>query len=397
MRTDLRRPLRLSALVATVLAAALLSPAPAHAEGWNIPRDARLTFVGHGYGHGHGMSQYGAEGAARQGLTYRQIMNFYYPGTSWGTASGQIRVWLKADTTRDLVVVRRAGLTVTSLKNRTRITLPANRASHWRLTPRGANTDVAFRRDGRWRWFRTLAGEAEFGAAGKPIALVTPSGTTRYRGRLRSAAAVAGSVERRTINVLPFEQYLRGVVPLEMPALWSPAAVQSQSVAARTYAAYERNRPVRHYDICDTTSCQVYGGFDAEHSASNAAIKATSQQILTHGGSAAFTQFSASSGGWLSAGSMPYLVAKKDPYDGFSGNPVHRWTATLTDKQIERTFPTIGNLRRIEVTERDGNGDWGGRVLTISFIGSSGTVTRNGTDARFLLGLRSNWFTVRVG
>ena len=50
-----------------------------------MPRQASVTIHGHGYGHGHGMSQYGAEGAARQGLTYRQIVEFYYPGTTWGT------------------------------------------------------------------------------------------------------------------------------------------------------------------------------------------------------------------------------------------------------------------------------------------------------------------------
>ena len=396
MRISSRRPARLSALVGTLLAGILAVPGAAHAEGWNVPRDAKVTFVGHGYGHGHGMSQYGAEGAARQGLGYRQIMNFYYPGTSWGTAKGSIRVWLKVDTTRDVVVLRRSRLTVRDLKAGRTFTLPANGASRWRLNPSGARTTVSFLRNRRWRWYKTLTGEAEFNAGGSPIALVTPSGTKRYRGRLRSAAAVAGSADRRTINVLPFEHYLKGVVPLEMPALWSPAAVQAQSVAARTYAAYERDRPVRHYDICDTTSCQVYGGYDAEHPASNAAIAATAGSVLTHEGKAAFTQFSASSGGWLSAGSMPYLVAKADPYDGWSGNPVHDWKLTLNDERIERIFPAIGNLTRIEVSERDGNGDWGGRVLTITFVGSNGRVTRNGTDARFLLGLRSNWFTVRV-
>lgn len=392
----LRLPTVLTALAATVAATALTG-APAHAEAWNIPRDARITFVGHGYGHGHGMSQYGAEGAARRGLDHRQIMNFYYPGTSWGTATGPIRVLLKADTTPDVVVVNRKNLVVRDLATRAATRLPANGATRWRLTPNGARTNVAYLSGSRWRFWRTLTGEAEFGANGAPIALVTPSGTHRYRGTLRSAAATAGSADRRTINVLSLENYLRGVVPFEMPALWSPEAVQSQAVAARTYAAYERDRPVRHYDICDTTSCQVYGGYDGEHTAANAAIAATAGQVLTYGGKAAFTQFSASSGGWMSAGSMPYLVAKQDPYDDWSGNPVHDWSAAFADERVERAFPAIGNLTRIEVTRRDGNGDWGGRVLSITFTGSSGRATVSGDDVRSRFGLRSNWFTVRVG
>ena len=55
-----------------------------------------------------------------------------------------------------------------------------------------------------------------------------------------------------------------------MPAPWSPDAVQAQAVAARTYAAYERAHPLTaHYQICDTTSCQVYGGTTSEHPAAN--------------------------------------------------------------------------------------------------------------------------------
>lgn len=41
-----------------------------------------VTFSGKGYGHGVGMSQWGAEGMAREGRDYRQILGHYYPGTS---------------------------------------------------------------------------------------------------------------------------------------------------------------------------------------------------------------------------------------------------------------------------------------------------------------------------
>lgn len=41
----------------------------------------QFTFTVKGYGHGVGMSQTGAEGMARQGATYRDILSWYYPGT----------------------------------------------------------------------------------------------------------------------------------------------------------------------------------------------------------------------------------------------------------------------------------------------------------------------------
>jgi stage II sporulation protein D len=41
-------------------------------------------FSGRGYGHGVGMCQWGAKGMAEKGYTARQILAFYYPGTTFG-------------------------------------------------------------------------------------------------------------------------------------------------------------------------------------------------------------------------------------------------------------------------------------------------------------------------
>ena len=37
---------------------------------------------GGGYGHGVGLNQYGALGQAKANRTYRDILSFYYPGTT---------------------------------------------------------------------------------------------------------------------------------------------------------------------------------------------------------------------------------------------------------------------------------------------------------------------------
>ena len=113
-------------------------------------------------------------------------------------------------------------------------------------------------------------------------------------------------------------------------------------------------------------------------------------------GRPAFTQFSASNGGWSSAGSQPYLVAREDPYDGQPGNSVHTWTATVDDKAIEQHWPAIGDLTGIEVATRDGNGEWGGRVQDMSFVGTTGRADVTGDTVRTVLGLRSEWFTFTV-
>lgn len=388
------RRLLVPALAAVLPTAVLAAPATA-ADRWEVPAGASVTITGHGYGHGHGMSQYGAEGAARQGLTHDQILAFYYPGTTVGQATGPVSVLISADTTDDLVVRPRTGLTVRDLGTKERWTLPENGARLWRVvTTRTGSTRVAYRTD-RWRPWRTLSGDAEVAAGGRPVTLVTPSGDRPYRGRLRHASAPGGGHD--TVNVLPLEGYLRGVVPLEMPATWSAEAVRSQAVAARTYAAYERAHPwSKHAQLCDTTSCQVYGGVAAEHPASDAAVRATARTVLLDGTEPAFTQFSSSSGGWTSAGSVAYLRAVEDPYDGWSGNPVHDWTLRLPATRLERVFPRVGTLQRIQVTARDGNGDWGGRVASVRLTGSAGAVTVSGDTLRSRLGLRSTYLTFRV-
>ena len=397
------RRLLLAAITALTLPLGLSLQSPTAAssvvvdEAFAVPPSASITLTGHGYGHGHGMSQYGAEGAARAGLGYRDIVGFYYAGTEWGTASGPIKVLVSADTTDDVVVLARQGLRVRSTATQEAWTLPVNGATQWRLTAgRSGRTVVSHRSGGSaWRRLMAFAGDGEFSARRAPIALVTPTRTVSYRGRLRAASPTPGGPARDTVNVLGLDRYLRGVVPLEIPATWSPEAVKAQAVAARSYASYERAHPrAGHYQVCDTTSCQVYGGRSAEHPASDEAVRATAGEALTVGGQPAFTQFASSSGGWTAAGSVPYLAAREDPYDGWAGNPVHTWTKQVTDATIEAAWPRVGNVTRLVVEARDGNGEWGGRVDDLTIVGAKGSVTVSGDAVRSALGLRSTWFTV---
>lgn len=60
--------------------------------------------TGHGYGHGIGMSQYGANGAAAAGLKHPAILAYYYPGTTLGTKTGNIRVLLSKATSTSTIV-----------------------------------------------------------------------------------------------------------------------------------------------------------------------------------------------------------------------------------------------------------------------------------------------------
>lgn len=54
---------------------------PSTAFTWEL-RENGVFFITRGHGHGVGLCQYGADGMAEQGKSYRQIISFYYTGTS---------------------------------------------------------------------------------------------------------------------------------------------------------------------------------------------------------------------------------------------------------------------------------------------------------------------------
>ncbi len=390
----MRRSLRI--FVAAVLVLAAASVAAADAGEQRSRRAASVALTGNGYGHGHGLSQWGAKYAADAGLDHREILGFYYPGLSLGKLGGTISVLITTDTSTDVQVRARSRLSVKSLANGRTFSLRRKNARWWRITPaaKGSKSAIAYRGKGskKWTTVRTVRGQAQFSADNKPMALRTPTETRSYRGVLRSATPAGSPRARDTVNVVRLEDYLRGVVPREVPALWPQEAVRAQAVAARTYAGYERRASPsgRHYQVCDTSSCQVYGGYSSEHPASDEAIKATRKQGLLSDDQPAFTQFSASNGGYASAGAFDYLPAQKDPYD----KAYRGWSATVTEAAVRAALPAVGTLQSVEVLKRDGKGAFGGRVTSIKVVGSNGSSTLTGDQFRSYFGLRSTLFRV---
>lgn len=382
---------RLLGPTAALAAALTLSPAPAQAVP--VPPGATtMTIQGEGAGHGHGMSQYGAAAAARQGLAHRQILQHYYPGTGWGRAAGAMKVLITADTSPDLVVVNRTGLKARVVGGRTwklsKVRAKAARkAKLWRIVPvDGVHSALQYRKRG-WRTLTVTAGTLEFTAGGAPIKLVVGGARVPYRGALRAAQPTPGSAERDTVNIVPLEAYLQGVVPREVPALWPAQAVRAQAVAARSYAAYERQFDSHGYfDVYDTTADQVYGGSRAEHPAATRAVRATRGRVLTYAGAPAFTQFSSSNGGWMLAGSKPYLVSGPDRFD-----PVRRWSKTVSLAAVQARWPSAGTILDISVLTYANAGTWVDKVV---IDGSSSDYTVSGSDFRSWAGLPSSSFRV---
>jgi SpoIID/LytB domain protein len=226
--------------------------------------------------------------------------------------------------------------------------------------------------------------------------LVLPTGAVvPYRGALRMADRPGTDID--TLNVLQLEVYLRGVVPREAITSWRAEALKAQAVAARTYAERKRKAATASdFDVCDTTSCQVYGGAAAEVASTNSAIAATSGLIRTYSSQPIDAQFSSSNGGYTApVAGLPYLPAKADPYDDYqhSGNPNANWTITMSKTTAGQRLG-VGILTTLLVLSRNTYGTWGGRVVSVRATGTTATKTFTGEQARFALGLKSDWFLV---
>ncbi len=381
-------------IVALVIGSTLLS---ATAEAVTPPEPQVVqTITGRGFGHGRGMSQYGAQGAALAGRSAKTILDFYYPGTTVSKATGSIRIRITADTTDGVRVLAANKLRLRDLKAGKVYTLPvASTRNQWSIDPYGEHGAKVHSYDAKkktWTLWKTLTGMGQFEGP-TVISLMLPSGALqRYRGVLRSADLSGAHFD--TINVLSLELYLRGVVPREAITSWRPAALQVQSVAARTYSVFHRNRAAKRvYDLCDTTSCQVYGGYNSEKATTNAAIAATAGQIRLYKGKPIIAEFSSSNGGATATGGTPYQVMKVDGWDAYPGNknPNASWTVTRTSSQFQAAFG-VGSLRSLRVTRRTGVGPSGGRVLTVEAVGSKGRVVLTGDQVRLRLRLKSAWF-----
>ena len=116
------------------------------------------------------------------------------------------------------------------------------------------------------------------------------------------------------INKIDIEDYLKGVVPAEMPRSWSYEAHKAQAIAARSYAlANLGKRANMGYDLKDTPEDQAYGGASAESAGTNKAVKETEGIVLIYNLKIIPAYYSASAGGQTSNSAdvwtknLPYL------------------------------------------------------------------------------------------
>jgi stage II sporulation protein D len=176
---------------------------------------------------------------------------------------------------------------------------------------------------------------------------------SRYRGRVLLYLNDRGRLN--LINELSLEDYLRGVVPMEMgPIAYSSLeALKAQTVAARTYSVRNLGEfDDEGYDICATPRCQVFGGMDAEHPLSDRAVRETAGQVLIHQGEIVDALYSSSCGGHTEDVELVFPL-KHHAY--LRGVPCPESGVDPLVGDLERGVPFVeGLMARILPTEQAG-------------------------------------------
>jgi stage II sporulation protein D len=212
----------------------------------------------------------------------------------------------------------------------------------------------------------------------------------RYRGRL---IFVRAGSKFTVINEVDLENYVRGVLKMEMSADWPFEALKAQAVLARTYAVRNRGRfGKRGYDFDAGENSQVYRGINAESSQTDKAVAQTAGMILTWQGSTADVYYHSDSGGatadiahvWGS--SKPYLQTRLEAVNYTSPNS--NWQAELTPAQLtailSKMKQNVGKVTAIEVSQADS----AGRAITLKITGDRGTANVKSHSFRMAAGTR---------
>ena len=254
--------------------------------------------------------------------------------------------------------------------------------------------------------------------------LVRAQGTPSYGGRLEILDTENGLV---LVNEIDMEEYLKKVIPSEMPSSYEKEALKAQAVCARTYAFVQsRSNSYSEYgaQIDDSTQFQVYNNVDPDEKTAQAVQETYGKMLYYNENPITAYYFSTSCGTTTNASiwdsdpeDTPYLrclslqtarsrlsfaseeafasfIKKKDfpAYD--ASYPLYRWNFKTNGTIIASHVGGVGKITGVSVTERGP----GGVAMKLLVKGSEGETTISGQNAiRSALGDASLTLTLMDG
>lgn len=223
----------------------------------------------------------------------------------------------------------------------------------------------------------------------------------RYRGYLE---LTAGNGLLTVINRVGLEDYLKGVVPSEMPKDWPLEALKAQAVAARTYALYQRSQSAEEeYDLLSDINDQVYRGMERESPRTDLAVRRTAGTILTYQNRLVQALYHSTSGGRtenseavFNGGRVPYLKSVVCKFDRSSPYYVWQYSARFSELQsaLSRYGIRTGKINGISLRSRTRTS----RVSELNVHTGSGRIIVDAYDFRKAVGtkkIKSTRFTIR--
>lgn len=269
----------------------------------------KANIYGGGYGHGVGMGQYTAFDLAKNhGYSYKQILSRHYPHS-------QLKDMYSL---RGVGKTINVGITTNNSLDHSKVVLSSN--GKMRINGAGFKIDVPAKQkvvivnNGNRLWVSVdgkhrvkTVNPLDITAYGYYITLEGlkkgHTTTPRYRGDMIVKPSKTNSKRIRVINRVKIEDYLKQVVPSEMPESFGVEALKAQAVAARTYALsdYLKNRyGADGFHVKDTTESQVYNNAK-ENESSTKAIEATTGKVLMNDGKPIDAKYFSTSSGFVEA------------------------------------------------------------------------------------------------
>ncbi|MDR3048616.1 MAG: SpoIID/LytB domain-containing protein [Elusimicrobiota bacterium] len=225
------------------------------------------------------------------------------------------------------------------------------------------------------------------------------AGKTAYRGYILISKTANNKVN--VVNILRFEDYLKGVVPKESSAKWPLETLKAQAVISRTYAIANMGKHrAQGFDLCDGTHCQVFGGASAEVPIGNEAVVETAGEVLTYKDRYAQTVFHANCGGhtespkyvWGWTDIPEYLEGVRCKY--CSDAPYSAWETALDESFIRQKLSKTADIGEIQSISPSGQTP-GGSAIDVIIKHSKGETIMNAYKFRLTIDawrIKSNTF-----
>lgn len=222
----------------------------------------------------------------------------------------------------------------------------------------------------------------------------------QYRGEIELRRF--SDSDMTVINIVDLEQYLYGVVPREIESYAPMEALKAQAVAARTFALRSLGSYKKwDFDVVNTVSSQVYGGYSDEKASTNQAVDETKGKKALYNGNLISMHYFSSSGGMTEdninvwGSDVPYLKSVVDPYEA-ENSYNYNWSRTFTAADIKMKLfisgVEIGDIVTMVADEYTP----AGRVKKLRIVGTSGSITYSNEDIRIILGENGGYLPSRM-